>query len=170
MTQHASRPHRSFTDLFRPRTYKRYLHTALAQHDSPERLSAAIACGVFGGMMPFPGHTFVSVGLAMAFRLNVLTAAVGTWLNFPIIMPITYGAAFYLGKAITGVYLPAFDSSRLGEAAYWWELLGSYSVPLFVGTTIVGIVGAFVSYFVALHFTRIIHRTGNPDEPPETDR
>jgi uncharacterized protein (DUF2062 family) len=169
MKERANRPHRSFLDLFRLETLRRYVRRALRENDTPERLSAAIAVGFFGGMMPFPGHSIVSVGIAMAFKLNVLTAVVGTWLHFPLLMPITYGAAFYLGKAITGASLPAFDASRIGETAYWWDLIGSYSVPLFVGTTIVGIVGGFASYFVTLHFARLVTKTPDATEAPATE-
>ena len=127
--------------------------------DPPRRLAVALAVGVFVSCTPFWGlQTVLAVVLAAVFRLNRAATVLGTWLNLPWFAPFVYGAAIKIGFVVT---------PRLGEAdaasldlllsnpgALSWSTVGSWlrgsSVPLLVGSTIVGLVAGVATYAIAL--------------------
>lgn len=123
---------------------------SLEQDGSPKRLARSVAIGAFCGILPFPGHTFVAATLAFIFRLNLVAAVAGAWVNFPLIMPLTYAGAFFVGEQVTGTEMPEIVLLRLLDVRYWWPLFRTYFYPMFVGTAIVGAVGALGAYVVAL--------------------
>jgi hypothetical protein len=135
------------------------LREVLHLDDPAPRLALALAVGVFIGCTPFWGlQTVLSVAVALIFRLNRLATVVGAWLNLPWIAPLVYGAALRIGTLIVpdpagtrGAWLADLleHPTRVG----WRDvgvLLSAISVPLLIGTTVVGLVAAAVTYVVAL--------------------
>ncbi len=134
------------------------LRAILELDDPPPRIALALAVGVFVGCTPFLGvQTQLSLVIAFVFRLNRAAAIAGTWLNLPWLMPLVYGAAFKIGTLVVpdpdglrGAWLTFLieHPGRLG----WGDvgaLLEQVSLPLLVGTTVVGGVAALVTYTVA---------------------
>ena len=127
--------------------------------DPPPRIAAALALGVFVSCTPFWGlQTIISLVLASVLRLNRAALLTGTWLNLPWVAPFVYGAAIKIG----GLLMPDPGGHREAWLAYllehpsslsWHDALSltqELSVALLVGTTMVGLVAALATYFIAL--------------------
>lgn len=136
--------------LFSWKALKNRVVRSLDQHASPRQLALSFAIGVFCSLLPFPGHTFVAAALAFGFRLNLLAAVAGTWINLPPIIPFTYGFAFFVGELATRTDMPDIVWRRFLDVRYWWPLFRAYFLTMAVGTTLVGAAGAVSAYFVAL--------------------
>jgi hypothetical protein len=140
--------------------------------DPPRRLALALAVGVFISCTPFWGlQTILCVIVATVFQLNRTAALTGTWINLPWFAPFVYGAALKIGLLIAPGLREAnavsFDlllrnPSALSWATVWSWLRGS-SLPLLVGSTVVGAVAAALTYviaFAALSRQRRVRREG----------
>ena len=143
------------------------LRAVLELDDPPPRIASALAVGVFVGCTPFVGvQTLLSLVIALAFRLNRAATVAGTWLNLPWLMPLVYGAAFKIGTLV----VPDPDGLRRAWLTYLvehpsglrWSDLGALlehlSIPLLVGTTVVGGLAALITYAIALAALRAIRR------------
>ena len=165
--------------LFSWRAFRERATHVLHLDEEPSRLAAGMAAGVFIGITPFYGlHTLIALGAAYVFRLNRAATITGAWLNLPWTAPFVYGFSLTLGDAVltgdwsrfsmasvhglaeaAGTYLRA--SPRETADNLWqlvWSMLFVASKPLFVGTTIVGIVLAIVAYFVTLEAVKDVRR------------
>jgi len=126
--------------------------------DPPRRLALALAVGVFISCTPFWGlQTVLCMLAATVFRLNRAAALTGTWINLPWFAPFVYGAALKIGLLIApglgeanaaSFELLLRDPGALSWATVWSWLRGS-SLPLLLGSTIVGAVAAAVTYVIA---------------------
>jgi uncharacterized protein (DUF2062 family) len=160
--------------------------------EEPSRLAAGMAAGVFIGITPFYGlHTLLALLAAYVFRLNKVATITGAWMNLPWFAPFVYGFALRLGTAVLAGDLGSFFSLAtlygLAESAgqalradpresagtLWhylrqvaWDMLFTASVPLFVGTTIVGAALAAVAYFLTLEAVRDVRRLRERRHPP----
>jgi uncharacterized protein (DUF2062 family) len=147
--------------------------------EEPSRLAMGMAVGVFIGVTPFYGlHTLLALVAAWVFGLNKAATITGAWLNLPWFAPFVYAFCLRLGEAvITGdwssfslasVHGLAGSVGGILRASPWetagtlweaiWGMLFHASVPLFVGTTIVGVVLAVVAYYVTLEAVRDVRR------------
>lgn len=75
-------------------------------------------------------------------------------MNFPIILPLTYGFSFFVGSAVTGHSVPAILWSDVTDPGQWLPLFREFFLPMAVGTTIVGGVSAVVAYFLTLRLAQ----------------
>jgi hypothetical protein len=131
--------------------------------DPPRRIALSLAVGVFISCTPFYGlQTLLSLAAATAFRLNKAATVTGNWLNLPWFAPFVYAASLKVGEAVVpGADLPRAEAvvALLKDASHvtWtqvYELVRGASVPLLVGTTLVGALAAAATYLVALGFLR----------------
>jgi len=127
--------------------------------DPPRRLAVALAVGVFIGCTPFWGlQTALAVLVAAALRLNRAATLLGTWLNLPWFAPFVYGAAIKIGFLVAPGLSEADPGSfelllRNPGALSWatvWSWLRGSSMPLLVGSTIVGVLAGSLTYAIAL--------------------
>lgn len=163
-------------------SWKRFRERATAVlhlDESPARLAAGMAVGVFIGVTPFYGlHTLLALLAAYALRLNKAATITGAWINLPWFAPFVYGFCLKLGEALLSGDFSVFSWSNLsglaGTAGHYlrasprehagtlwqvvWDMLFVASKPLFVGTTLVGGVLAAVTYFVTLEAVRDVRR------------
>jgi uncharacterized protein len=108
--------------------------TALRE-DRPWRVALALSVGVFISFTPFYGlQTILALVVATLLRLNRVVTVTGTWMNLPWFAPFIYAGAIKLGT----VLLPDLHG---------WS---GMSVALLLGTTILGVGAAAVTYVVAL--------------------
>ena len=131
--------------------------------DPPRRLAVALAVGVFISCTPFWGlQTGLAIVVAAVFRFNRAATVLGTWLNVPWLAPFVYGAAIKIGLLVApglreadaaSFDLLLRDPSALSWATVWSWLRGS-SLPLLVGSTIVGLVAGGATYAIALTLLR----------------
>jgi uncharacterized protein len=140
--------------------------------DPPRRLAVALAVGVFISCTPFWGlQTILAVAVATVFRFNRAATLLGTWLNLPWLAPFVYGAAIKIGLLVVPglgeADAASFDLLLRDPGALSWETVWSWirgsSLPLLVGSTIVGLVAAAATYTIALAVLR--RRRGGP--PPQ---
>jgi uncharacterized protein (DUF2062 family) len=102
--------------------------------DPPGQIALALAVGVFISCTPtFGFQTLLALLIATVTRLNRAATVTGAWLNLPWVAPFVYAGALKLGQ----VLLPELSGVR----GFWLWLL--------VGSTIVGVAAASVTYFVS---------------------
>jgi uncharacterized protein (DUF2062 family) len=119
----------------------------------------------------------------MVCRLNRATTVAGAWLNLPWFAPLVYAGALRFGTLLLpdpsgerGVWLTQL-LTRPGSLG-WRDLpilLDHVSLPLLVGTSVLGIIAALVTYVVSFRLIarrRAQHdrftggpRTGPPGPP-----
>ena len=102
--------------------------------DPPWRIALALAVGVFISCTPtFGFQTLLAILVATVTRLNRAATVTGVWLNLPWVTPFVYAGALKLGQLL----LPDLS----GVSGFWLWLL--------VGTSIVGLGAAIVTYFIS---------------------
>ena len=157
-------------------TLRGRLRALLQLSDPPWRIALALAVGVFIGCTPFWFiQTLLALIVAAVFRLSKAATVTGAWFNLPWFAPIVYGAALKVGTLVVpGQEAAAAEALTLllaqPDAFHWREallLLRGTSFTLLVGTTIVGLGAAAVTYVVAL---RILTRHGRRDAERQNRR
>jgi uncharacterized protein (DUF2062 family) len=122
--------------------------------DPPWRVALALAVGVFISCTPFLGfQTLLALLVAAVARLNAAVVVTGTWLNLPWFMPFVYAGALKLGA---------------------WLLrdlrgLGDWSLALLIGTTLLGLGAAVVTYLLAFGIMRRRWRRRHQPTPPKQE-
>lgn len=165
--------------LFSWRRFRERATAVLHLDEEPSRLAAGMAVGVFIGVTPLYGlHTLLALGAAFLFRLNKAVTVTGAWINLPWFAPFVYAFCLRLGEAVlTGDWsrfsLGGVHALAQGMTAYlragpretagtlWqvaWDMLFAASMPLLVGTTIVGAVLGLAAYFITLEAVRDVRR------------
>jgi uncharacterized protein len=133
---------------------------ALHLDDPPWRLALSLAVGVFISFTPFYGlQTLLAIGVAIVSRLNRAATVAGAWLNLPWFAPLVYAGALRVGTllvpdpaGIRGAWLAQILSQP--RSISWRDLpalLDHVSLPLFVGTSVLGGVAGIVTYVVSFH-------------------
>jgi len=157
-------------------TLRGRLRALLQLSDPPWRIALALAVGVFIGCTPFWFiQTLLALIVAAVFRLSKAATVTGAWFNLPWFAPLVYSAALKVGTLVVpGQEAAAAEAlTRLlaqPDAFHWREallLLRGTSFTLLVGTTIVGLGAAAVTYVVAL---RILTRHGRRDAERQNRR
>jgi uncharacterized protein len=171
--------------LFSWRRFReRVTHVLHLEDESPSRLAASIAVGVFIGTTPFFFlHTLLAILVALIFRLNMAATITGAWINLPWFAPFVYAFCLKLGEAVlSGDVRLVWSFGELAEGAMaflqisarehagnfvqmFWDALFVASKPLFVGTTIVGTIAGVITYFLALGAIREIHHLRHLPHP-----
>jgi uncharacterized protein (DUF2062 family) len=145
---------------------------ALHLDDPPWRLALSLAVGVFISFTPLYGlQTALAIGVAIALRLNRAATLAGTWLNLPWFAPMVYAGALRLGTLVvpdpTGIRGAWLAQLLSQPGSLGWRdlpaLLDSMSLPLFVGTSMLGSVAGLVTYVVSF---RVISRRRSTVPPP----
>ena len=118
--------------------------------DSPSRLATAFALGVFIAFSPTIGlHTISCLLLAWAFRLSKLVVFTAALINNPWTIIPMYGFCLWFGIKITGgeIATPHIEWNEL-TISNAYIVLKPYLWSFIAGTLLVGIVAAFLSYFL----------------------
>ncbi len=171
--------------VFSWRRFREGVTSVLHLDEEPSRLAMGMAVGVFIGLTPLYGlHTLIALAVAFVFRLNKVATITGAWLNLPWFAPFVYGFCLKLGEGILSGDFTWFSFGELAEVAgsylrasprehadYFWQLLWDMlfvaSKPLFIGTTVVGLVAGIVTYFLTLEAVREVRRLSHHAPPIE---
>lgn len=119
---------------------------------SPNRVALAFALGVFIAFFPILGiHTWVALGLAIAFRLSKVAILIGVWTNNPWTVGPMLTAGTLVGCALTGVSpasLGRVDWSLRGPAFYESLVAGfrPLVLPYVLGNLVLGLLVAAASF------------------------
>ncbi|GAB4387600.1 MAG: hypothetical protein Kow0025_02080 [Thermodesulfovibrionales bacterium] len=129
-------------------TVKERIAGILSMDETPHRVAAAVAVGVFFGISPFIGlHTVLALLVAWMFRLNRLAVLPGVFVTNPwSIIPI-YTFCIWVGSLILGVEieLPDIDWKNVTLSSMMIDL-SDLVMPFFVGSMAVAFAVAFVCY------------------------
>jgi uncharacterized protein (DUF2062 family) len=137
---------------------RRLVEAFLHLDDTPPRIAAAFAVGVYLAFHPLFGlHTLMALGIAFAFRLSRAAVLVGIYVNNPWTIAPMYLAGTTLGCWILGVPLDGLSDIEwdLDNRAFYRLLLVSlrpYLWPYVVGNTILGIVCGSMAYVIVRWF------------------
>jgi uncharacterized protein len=126
---------------------------ALAGSDhSTHNLSLAMALGALIAPTPIVGlHTWMALSLAFLFRVNRLSAFVGSNLSNPVsLIPLTI-LDIKVGLWMVGKENPAWLSAN-HSAKELFELLGEVYLEAWLGSIPVGFVAGVIAYIVT-YFT-----------------
>ena len=134
----------------------RYLYLRFIRlHGTAKDVARGLALGVFIGMTPTMGiQTPLALFAAMLLKENKLAALIGVWISNPMTFIPIYTFNFKVGKYILGtsdLKMPKFTSIQ-----EFMELGHDFILPLIIGSFIVAIISAAISYFIFLYiFTAI---------------
>ena len=104
----------------------------------------AFALGVFVAFLPIPGHVLVATLVGLALRCNLPVAALTTF----IVNPLTIGPIYYFTYRVGAKMLSIEPGSFHIELSIEWmtNTLASVWQPLFLGSIVVGVIAALISY------------------------
>jgi uncharacterized protein (DUF2062 family) len=109
-------------------------------------VTRAFALGLFLAFVPLPVHMLLAAVLAIAFRLNVPAAVMGTFVTNPLTIVPMYVSAYWVGCALLGVHERAFHF----ELSWHWLGTGLLPVwkPFLLGCLVMGTLTATLGYII----------------------
>jgi hypothetical protein len=128
----------------------------LTVRDTPRRIAATFAAGIFIGISPLIGiHTLLGLLIAQAFGLNRFVMLSGVYITNPWSVVPIYTFCTWVGMLVLGVdyVLPEVDWHTVTASAVIHELR-HVLMPFVVGTTIVGSAAAALSYIIMIKAAR----------------
>lgn len=116
----------------------------------PRAIARGLAAGTFAGSYPLFGlQTIIGVAIAAAIGGNKLVAAAGTWISNPLTYVPIYAFNYQVGRWI--LRHPPQTSLANRSPQEWMNLGFDITLTLMVGSTLVGIFIAIVSYYSSLY-------------------
>lgn len=143
---------------FRPSKIREQFRSIWLSHSSPRKLALALAVGVFLGASPLWGlHTFLALAVCVLLDLNKPAALFGSLVSNPFLAPflifasLESGSWFLYGRT---AHLSLQEIKRHLQSPTWHDILSEYLLPYCVGSLLVGLVLAFLTFWVALWIAR----------------
>ncbi len=128
------------------RCFQRWLHDPWLWHFRRRSVARAWAVGVFCAMLPLPVQTYIAILLAIFVRANLPLVMALVWITNPVTIPPIFYVSYLLGLQIVGT-----NGREVGEITLNWEWFVEKAAeiywPLWVGTQVIGISLALLSYF-----------------------
>ncbi|NEQ51570.1 MAG: DUF2062 domain-containing protein [Leptolyngbya sp. SIO3F4] len=142
-------PHNKRTKIKRLIRYIYIRFVRLRSH--PRAIARGLAAGVFAGSYPLFGlQTIIGIAIAVGIRGNKIVAAAGTWISNPFTYVPIYAFNYQVGRWILG---QSTENNLTQRSPQEWMSLGfDITVALMVGSTLVGLILAILSYYVGLYF------------------
>jgi uncharacterized protein (DUF2062 family)/trans-aconitate methyltransferase len=129
-----------------------FVSLLLKERLDPSHAAAAVFIGIFIGIVPIYGfQTLAAIGLALLFRLNKPLTVAATFINNPLLLPVTIFSSVELGCLLrTGSSLPLSLSQLAAmrghinkEQLFTW-VIGSVALGILIGA-----IGAAITAIVA---------------------
>jgi hypothetical protein len=156
--------------------YRQFVHGmlktirgAMLLQDTPHRIALGVACGVFCSPLPMFGQMFLGMVLSRIFGGNVFASLPWTWISNPFSTPFIWYGCYRLGMVITPGNWPDFSFERLNKIveqisalsisdgfASGYAILVDIFIPLLIGSMVVGLIGAVISYFIAVRWVALL--------------
>ena len=122
----------------------------LSLRESPRRLAASLAIGIFIGLSPLFGvHTVLAIALVYALRLNMTATMTGVYVTNPFTAIPIYTFTTWAGSKFLGMqFIPgSFDFGHITLSSFTGELRYLLK-PFLVGSTIVAVCAALAMYLI----------------------
>jgi uncharacterized protein len=136
----------------------------------PRPVSLGYALGIFLATTPFIGvKVFIALILTSLFRWSKVASVIGVYHVNLLTAPLFYGAAFVVGKGVTGAGVSFDIPEKMGITALYHLFFAN--IPLFmsllIGGLILGIPMAIAAYFFSMKLIAkpspcIIHPASRP--------
>jgi len=140
------------------RKLRYYYWRFLRLQGSPEMLARGMAAGVFAGCYPLFGfQTLIGLTVATVLRGNRIMAAAATWVSNPFTYVPIFAFNYQVGLWLLGAgSVSQFEDSD--SLRGWMDMGTDVAVRLMLGSTMVGLVAAVVSYYGGLPLIRRMRR------------
>lgn len=119
------------------------LHEPELWHLTRRSTAGATALGLFLACLPVPGQMGLAAMLAIALRVNVLVAVVGTWVSNPLTMAPMLWLVFHTGHWLLGS--PA-DGVHFDDVWRWFEHAAAGGWDWMLGHESTGATGVAISW------------------------
>lgn len=121
---------------------------------SPETLARGMASGVFSGCFPLFGfQMIIGVTAATLLRGNRIMAIAATWISNPFTYVPLFAFNYQVGYWILGGG-PSIGFTNLDNLKEWMAMGTEVSIRLMLGSAVVGVVAAVLSYYAGLPLIR----------------
>lgn len=144
---------------------KEQMRRVLGLNDTPHRTALAFALGVFIAFSPLLGlHFILAIVSAWLFRLNRVAILVGAFVNNPwTFTPITLSSTWFGIELCCKTHeIPPISFENLTFSTMGTQLK-SYFFPFVLGSTLLGVVFAVVSYFAMLWMIAQYRKVKKPE-------
>jgi len=147
--------------------------------DTPHAIAGGIAIGVFVGFTPLLGFkTLLAIVIAWLLRCSKISAAVGVtfhdilWIIWPLILRWQFVIGYWVWSHPHHGPPPLMRIRHVSlEQFLDWHAFAHLIWPLFIGSIIMGIPIALVSYFVSFgiitRYQAKAKEKAAPEPPPE---
>jgi hypothetical protein len=147
----------------------RYLYLKFIRlRGHPKELARGLAAGVFAGMFPLFGlQTLIGVAIALRIKGNPLMAAGGTWIS----NPLTYLPIFAFNYKVGCWIMGRGDGNPftdLESLQSWLDTGTEVGIALLLGSFVMGLIFAPLSYFVGLPLIRRARKRYRKIRHPES--
>ena len=146
------------------RFFKLVYEKLVAINDSPQRIAAGLALGVFCGILPGTGP-MASLALAFIFKVNRAAALTGSLLTNTWLSIVTLVLAVKIGSAMTGAnWHDVYEKCRNIVQHFRFENLKNIPfseiiLPLLIGYGVVSLISGAFAYFMAMVIMRKRQKT-----------
>ena len=112
--------------------------------DSPHSIALGFSVGVFFAFSPFLGlHTILCILFSWAFRANIISSIIGTFIGNPITYPLMWASSIGIGGFLIGEKNSDYGKIDLSN------IFGTdFLVSFFIGSLILGFLFGVSSYFI----------------------
>jgi len=146
-----------------PRRIKDLILKVFHSNSSTEEVADGLAIGVFIAMLPILGiQMYVSLVLTRLFRKNTLIALAAAWITNPFTAVPIYLFNLWVGKYFYNGDVSYAEIYSIVKSLDFENILSAGKdilIPLWLGSTIVGIAMAFISQKLCLfYYKRIRHK------------
>lgn len=134
---------------------RRWIRKLMALNGSPRGIAGGFSLGMSLSLIPIPAAgMLVSLALAPRLRCNLPATYLGTAVVNPLTGPLIYFSELWLGLAILGREVPAWEHMRTLDAMGWWNELTGALLPFLLGGLVCAVVGFALSYPLLSSLTR----------------
>lgn len=118
---------------------------------NPKALAKGLAVGVFAGCFPLFGlQSLIGLCLATAVRGSKVAAYAATWISNPLTYVPLYIFNYKIGKLLLGTEDATLPPLDLESFTAFKELGSTFAITLLMGSFVVGISLAVITYFYGL--------------------
>lgn len=135
--------------------------------EDPEVIARGVAAGMFAGILPMLGQSFVAIAVASLVGGSRIIAAAMTFVSNPVTTFPIFLFDYWLGCKLLGRPMLSVKPSDFESWAAFSALGVDFVVAIFLGGIITGAVAGFASYFVGHALVKKLkeRRAQRPSKP-----